>query len=263
MPVINSLTHSSKFTLPYVFCDNRQYSFKNFSFTVSLMLSLLSRGRWRNTARGRGFCCFQQGSHPAARVWGHLVVLWPAMQQPPSLAQTGSLDRHGIPGLLPTPGPTPSACQDARPLTALPVALFHWPPLHNHAPNHWLWLALQPLSAPGCRHQLPNSLCTPTPLTPSCSSPVAPTCWTPEGCFLLAKQPWTSSGPGKPVNFTAIRRAATVFSLRSEMNPSLGKVPPSKFVVSWVLSLSRRLPYKNFSHLIVTLYDSLIIPYIY
>ena len=43
----------------------------------------------------------------------------------------------------------------------------------------------------------------------------------------------------------------------------LGKGLLPTFVVPWVLSLSPKLPYKLFSHLIVNLYHSIIIPYIY
>lgn len=44
-----------RFTLPYMLCDKPQNSFKHFSFKVRKTWSLLSRGYWRVTARGRGF----------------------------------------------------------------------------------------------------------------------------------------------------------------------------------------------------------------
>lgn len=41
--LINLLPLASKFTLQYMFCDNRWNSFKYFSFNMSMTLSSLSR----------------------------------------------------------------------------------------------------------------------------------------------------------------------------------------------------------------------------
>lgn len=146
-----------------------------------------------------------------------------------SLSQ-GSLDRHCIPGLLLMSGCTSSAFHEpGHWLPCLPTWVFLLLPLHTHAPSHWLWLTLQTPCAPGCLPVLAPSL----PLhTHTPGSQLQLTCaphpWTPEGCILLAEHIWTISGLGKPVNFSTIQWAVTIFSpVRSESEPKkkLERIP--------------------------------------
>lgn len=51
--VINLLPLSFKFTLQCLLCKSGQNSFKHFSFTVTTMLSFLSREHWRAVAGGK------------------------------------------------------------------------------------------------------------------------------------------------------------------------------------------------------------------
>lgn len=59
--VLNLLSLNSKFTLQYLLCDNA-LGVKHFSFTKSVMLSLVSRGRWRGITGGREHVFQVQGA---------------------------------------------------------------------------------------------------------------------------------------------------------------------------------------------------------
>lgn len=232
----------------------------------------LSRGRLEGCRRRKGLSNGfpSRQSPPAARVWGHLAVLRLSHAAATSKARLewwspshGSLDTHHTPSLLPTLGSTSKAAKMPDPGATLPVPLcFHrHPPLHTCAPNHCLWLSAQTPRVPGCPsapaapfHRMPTRLAT------SCSSPASLYLCTPESCFLLAWQLWTSSGPGKPVNFSASQWSAILFShARSEPQHgaglpfqachSLGALPqPEVIIQKFLISYS---------------YHSLLILYVY
>lgn len=211
----------------------------------SVILTFLSRGRLEGCGTGSPDC-FQlefTRNHLPAAPWS----------------------RHHTPRLLPIPGSTSSAAKmPACPLATLPVPLgFHWPPPHTCAPNHCLWLSLQTPCAPGCLSApLPPFHSMPTPLATSCGSPVSPYLLNSRGlllaCPATGDQLWSgqTSELYSPVS-------CNFYFLQQDLNSSLGRGFPSKFVILWVLSLSPGWFTQNFLLPYTYSFISLIILHVY
>lgn len=164
---------SSKCTLPCLLCDKQWNSVKHFSFHVTMMLSFLSRGQWRDTTGGRGFLKFPEivecghgccvGVRKSSKTWpSH----WPRTQSllwPHSLALVTTLLKFPW---HQKPEPLPPVCT-----TSCPEG--HTPSSHSFCQS--------PFSRPPHSILPPNSPCTPHQQLVLTCSPA----YTPEGCLLL------------------------------------------------------------------------------
>lgn len=202
---------------------------------------------------------------PATSVWGHLGVIYPAVQQPRRLAWTG--------GHLPRDTGRDTTFLASWPCQAKFLCM----------PRCLLWLSclptrVFPLILEWYFHCI--ALCTPVILATDCGSPYKqnsrlPTC-TSSPTPLAHPHPWlpvtthlcpTTPEPQRVVPCLLNNHELALTWAYSELlchsvycnynfsnkvwTPVRGRASPSKFVLPWVLSLSSRLPYTILLYLIV------------